>query len=133
MDDEKILHLTLKKKFFDLILNGVKKEEYRTVNPYWFVRFIDNKHEFNLKEFDIKDFDDEFSLSTLQSLFEYKKFDYIEFYNGGSPSLKYPNFSIEFKGFSIGPAVPEWSDNWPGKVFILKLGEIIQKDVKQNC
>jgi aminoglycoside phosphotransferase (APT) family kinase protein len=31
----KILHLTLKKKWFDKILSGEKKEEYREIKPYW--------------------------------------------------------------------------------------------------
>lgn len=31
----KILHLTLKKVWFDMIANGVKREEYREVKPYW--------------------------------------------------------------------------------------------------
>ena len=31
----KYLQLTLKKKWFDLILSGEKKEEYREIKPYW--------------------------------------------------------------------------------------------------
>lgn len=31
----KILHLTLKKKWFDMVLSGVKKEEYRKIKPHW--------------------------------------------------------------------------------------------------
>ena len=37
---EKILHLTLKKKWFDMILAGHKWEEYREIKPYWDKRFI---------------------------------------------------------------------------------------------
>lgn len=37
----KILHLTLKKKWFDMILSGIKKEEYREIKPYWNTR-LDN-------------------------------------------------------------------------------------------
>ena len=33
-----ILHLTLKKKWFDLIKSGQKKEEYREMKPYWHKR-----------------------------------------------------------------------------------------------
>ena len=29
------LHLNLKKQWFDMIANGVKKEEYREIKPYW--------------------------------------------------------------------------------------------------
>ena len=31
--------LTLKKQWFDMILNGEKKEEYREIKPYWTKRF----------------------------------------------------------------------------------------------
>lgn len=34
----KILHLTLTKKWFDMILSGEKKEEYREITKYWKVR-----------------------------------------------------------------------------------------------
>lgn len=30
-----ILHLTLKKKWFDMIASGEKTEEYREIKPYW--------------------------------------------------------------------------------------------------
>ena len=36
----KILHLTLKKKWFDMIASGEKKEEYREIKPYWSSRLI---------------------------------------------------------------------------------------------
>lgn len=35
-----ILHLTLKKKWFDMILSGEKKEEYRDIKPYWRKRLL---------------------------------------------------------------------------------------------
>jgi len=34
-------------------------------------------------------------------------------------------FAIE--GIDIGPAKPEWSDNWPGNVFRIKIGERIEE------
>ena len=42
-EDIKILHLNLKKKWFDLIDKGIKKEEYRELKPYWEKRLIDYK------------------------------------------------------------------------------------------
>ena len=36
----KILHLTLKKKWFDLIASGDKKREYRENKPYWQTRLF---------------------------------------------------------------------------------------------
>lgn len=35
---ERTLHLTLKKKWFDMIASGEKKEEYREIKPYWIKR-----------------------------------------------------------------------------------------------
>lgn len=31
----RILHLTLKRKWFDMIRSGEKREEYREIKPYW--------------------------------------------------------------------------------------------------
>jgi hypothetical protein len=36
----KTLHLTLKRRWFDLIASGQKREEYREVKPYWTVRLV---------------------------------------------------------------------------------------------
>jgi hypothetical protein len=36
------LYLTLKKKWFDMILSGAKKDEYRAIKPYWDKRL--NRH-----------------------------------------------------------------------------------------
>ena len=35
MSINKTLHLNLKKKWFNMILLGIKKEEYRSVGKYW--------------------------------------------------------------------------------------------------
>ena len=35
-----ILHLTLKKHWFDLIASGQKTEEYREIKPYWTSRLM---------------------------------------------------------------------------------------------
>ncbi|WP_321532293.1 hypothetical protein [uncultured Desulfuromonas sp.] len=42
----RILHLTLKKKWFDMIASGVKKEEYRDVKPYWNIRLENETFDF---------------------------------------------------------------------------------------
>lgn len=34
-----MLTLPIKKKWFDMILSGEKKEEYREIKPYWITRF----------------------------------------------------------------------------------------------
>jgi hypothetical protein len=111
-----ILYLTIKKKWFDLIKAGIKKEEYRQLNSYWgkrLTKLINFKY-----------------IEGMEALFKadpiiFREFDYIHFFNGGSFSPKYPNFIIECKGIDIGTAITEWSDNLQGKTFRIKLGEII--------
>jgi len=34
------LDLTIKKKWFDMIRSGIKKEEYREIKPYWNKRLL---------------------------------------------------------------------------------------------
>jgi len=41
----RILYLTLKKKWFDLIASGEKTKEFRDIKPYWTIRLLN-------KEFD---------------------------------------------------------------------------------
>ena len=38
-----ILHLTLNRKWFDMIASGKKREEYREIKPYWNKR-LSSKH-----------------------------------------------------------------------------------------
>lgn len=38
--ENQILQLRLKKKWFDMILSGEKKEEYRDIKPFWAVRLM---------------------------------------------------------------------------------------------
>lgn len=40
------LHLTIKKKWFDMILSGKKTEEYRDIKPYWANRFYSKKYHY---------------------------------------------------------------------------------------
>lgn len=46
----RILHLTLKKQWFDMIASGEKKEEYREIKPYWETRLF-GKKEYDAIEF----------------------------------------------------------------------------------
>ena len=41
----KILHMTLHKKWFNLIANGKKSEEYREIKPYWTKIFSRQKYD----------------------------------------------------------------------------------------
>ncbi|MCQ2605407.1 MAG: hypothetical protein MJ204_02800 [Bacteroidales bacterium] len=39
-EEKKVLRLPLKKKWFDMIKSGEKKEEYRDIKPFYNARFI---------------------------------------------------------------------------------------------
>lgn len=54
----KKLTLPLKRKWFDMIKSGEKKEEYREINRYWNSRLIDKKTYLlkQLKQFDEVEF-----------------------------------------------------------------------------
>jgi hypothetical protein len=114
MSEKRILHLTLKKNWFDLIASGVKKEEYREIKPFWAVRL--------LVKYTYKGM---WPLIYNPATFRYKEYDEIHFRNGYGKNA--PLLVVEWKGCDIGPAVPEWSDNWPGNVFRIKLGKILSK------
>ena len=42
---DKILQLTIKKKWFDLIKSGIKTEEYREIKPY-FINRLNKKYKY---------------------------------------------------------------------------------------
>ena len=48
-----MLTLPIKKKWFDMILSGEKKEEYREIKPYWTKRFSKYLPAMILTDFDI--------------------------------------------------------------------------------
>jgi hypothetical protein len=81
-----------------MIASGEKKEEYREIKPYWAKRFL--------------------SHDTLLN-----PYFYVLFRNGYSKNA--PEILVECKRIDVGLAKPEWSDNWKGQVFIIKLGDII--------
>lgn len=135
----KVLHLTVTKKWFDMIASGEKKEEYREIKPFYNSRLLEVIAPLSLPMFTIhyKELNDMFWYSHgfkgtrangLNFLFEsgclrWKEYDFVVLRNGYGRNA--PTIKVECNGFEIGPAKPEWSDNWKGEVFIIKLGNIV--------
>jgi hypothetical protein len=126
----KVLHLTLKKKWFDMILSGEKKEEYRDIKLFWCNRFFKPDTSINYEDYYPDEMVEEFKRFPLDFNINLKffsavpvKFNIIQFRNGYSKTAR--TITVEFKGIEIGNAKPEWSDNWQGNVFIIKLGKIL--------
>ena len=129
----KTLHLTLKKGWFDMILSGEKKEEYREIKPYWVRRLIWIHQEMEFQVFDefVNDIKNQLglkqrhgSMDELLKYFisEFACFNKIIFRNGYSKNS--PTIEIEFKGIEIGVGMYVLgAPNYP--VFIIKLGKIL--------
>jgi hypothetical protein len=122
----KILHLTLKKKWFDMIASGIKKEEYREVKPYWIQRLT--WHEFHALPADwLTNFEPKYVPFR-------KDFDVVEFKNGYGKNA--PSIHVECKGICINmpsPFHPEWIDDTIDEFrnyFIISLGDIIQPEIE---
>lgn len=101
----KVLHLTLKKKWFDMILSGEKKEEYREIKDYWLKRLTD------------------FFETITPMTPNFKHFDVIRFRNGYANNA--PTIEIECLGMFYGICRTEWSDNAQGTHIVIKLGNIL--------
>jgi len=98
-----------------MIASGEKKEEYREIKPYWIHRLT--WHGFhNCSIYDLLHFE-------IYSDVYRHDFDAVCFTNGYAKNA--PSFTIELKEIFIGTAKPEWSDNWQGEIFVIKLGDII--------
>jgi hypothetical protein len=111
----KILHLTLKKKWFDMIDSGKKKEEYREIKPYWVSRLV---YSFN-PEKEERDYTFYWK-GMLFSMDEPVHYDAIQFKNGYSKDA--PTILIECKGIENGYSNPKWADSYVPS-FVIKLGK----------
>lgn len=106
----RILTLHLKRKWFDLIKSGEKKEEYREQSTYWITRLTtcDEKFLDNLWD-SVCAYPNATELFNreLKSLFRLKQFDRIRFVLGYA---KTNERILEFKNpkIRIGTGRPEW-------------------------
>ena len=128
-----ILHLTLKKKWFDMILSGEKTEEYREIKPYWIKRLLEYRgvYSYPIMSPIIKSCLSEKSFEWLAYIGMYPKFykgDEIVFTNGYGKDK--PTIKVWIKGFSIKEGKQEWGAEPNKKYFTFHLGGIVSKS---NC
>ena len=103
MTTSKTLCLTVHKKWFDMIVSGEKKEEYRSLSPHWASRLCKLQH-FQY----IEGMED--CLSDKFSPVIFKQYDIVYFFNGGYFSEKLPFCRVKLEGISIGLPKPEWTE-----------------------
>ena len=113
----KILHLPLKKQWYEMIESGVKTEEYREIKPYWEKRLIDYK-----------------SVSADYDRISFRRFvlgkwtDVCKEYPKGYTHVKFScgytkrTMMFELENIRMGKGRPEWGAP-EEEVFIIKLGE----------
>lgn len=125
----KTLHLVLVQKWFDMILSGEKKEEYREIKHHWCKRLIEgycgcggdkscNKGSF--PEYAIDGFKNE------KYHINFKNFDTITFRNGYSKEAR--RFEIELMNIDINTGNEVWGAEKDTKYFVLHLGKILNKE-----
>ena len=99
-----MLILPIKKKWFDMILSGEKKEEYREIKPYYTTRFLNSGH--LIQMVDVLHPEKEPKIVNNGS-------NWVIFRNG------YSNDSLSFKALVsviAGKGNPEWGAE-PGKEY----------------
>ena len=132
--NQRILHLVLKRKWWDDIESSVKPEEYRDI-LFWCVRLLNVDREGyghfqkackgdfeDLKRQSgdsIKEFIRLLKQAIADGIFEFRDYDAVCFHRG------YTNVTMlyEFKGTSIGYGNPAWGAPTDREVFIIKLGK----------
>lgn len=116
----KTLKLVLKRKWFDMIASGEKKEEYRDLTKYWAKRILkDYPIDWRFRMticIEVRDF----------SMFEGKMFggwDMVTFYLGYAKDR--PSMTFKIDSITIGGGKPEWgAESWK-EYFVIKLGNRI--------
>jgi len=115
LKEDKTLFLILKRKWFDMILSGIKKEEYRELTPYWYNRLMYGEHR------------ERNSFASYIHYTEFKKFDTVTFQLGYQKDA--PRIVCEYLNTSIGYGKIEWGAT--NECFIISLGKILEtKNIK---
>lgn len=106
------LTLPLKKKWFDMIKSGEKKEEYRDTNYYWVARLLKNARNPISGNFESPD--------GRTFVKEFKRFDTLVF-TLGYPKADDTERRLVFKNPSIriGEGKPEWGAEAGKQYFVI--------------
>ncbi len=115
---DNILHLNLKKKWFDMIFSGEKPEEYREIKKHWINILIEKDFSWDCKNLQ----DIEKHYSACPNAF-FKKYKTIIFSNGYAKNR--PQFTIELKSIDINYGFAKLGAEHRVVYFVLNLGKII--------
>jgi hypothetical protein len=125
---QRILRLTIKKKWFNMIKEGVKVEEYREIKPYWFMRLIFHPEKvMHYHGIISKGKINQYCVNRIihNSFISYGfiPFDLVEFKNGYS--VNSPKILVECKGIKVGFGNTQWGAEPNERYFTIKLGAVL--------
>lgn len=126
--DNKTLHLVLKRKWWDMIASGEKKEEYRDANHYWAIRLLNRQYRLylhNIARYYPNDFIDSLYFVLTQNNLAFRSYENVCF------QLGYTNKTMTFKITSMNVMYGEvCRQDWgvePNKYyFVIKFGERVE-------
>jgi hypothetical protein len=100
----KTLHLTIRRKPFDMIASGEKLEEYREIKYYWYRRLLNSS-----------------TVVDGKTVYDFKRFDRTEMRNGYG--IEAPTLTKKITGIRVGKPKVEWADGMDcsNDVFIIDL------------
>ena len=104
-----ILHLNLKRKWYKMIADGIKKEEYREIKEYW-----------------SRIFESSASAIKIKGKFYHPSDVVIRFSNGYSKDRE--QMDIWLKSISIRWGMPEWGAVPNRQYYVLVLGHSVRRD-----
>ena len=118
----KTLTLSLKRKWFDLIKAGIKKEEYRNIKPHYISRFFDRREMLDcMGLYSAAAFEEK---QLPKPMMFVKHFDRLVF-TLGYPKAGDTERMLVFKNpkIRIGTGKPEWGAEPGKKYFVITLEE----------
>ena len=136
------LQLNLIKHWFDLTLQGVKKEEYRDITPYWAKRLLCMENGDSLTKCYSKETIEcicislrrwkDLDYNSIEDVLEkfhirFKEYKDTDFRNGYKSLDKVRRFIIENKCVTAGIGKEEWGFVGDKPMFIIQHGEIIEQ------
>ena len=121
----KTLHLVLKRKWWDMIASGEKKEEYRDVNHYWAIRLLDRQYRWYSQNIDYpNDFIDWLCFRLAHNDIAFRSYENVCFHLGYTNNTM--TFEITSMNVMYGDVCKQdWGAEPNRYYFVIKLGERI--------
>ena len=121
------LQLVLKKKWFDMIADGIKHEEYREIKPFWMKRLYymlacdaDGGYDrLTMTEGEARNVIEHLEEDLHYGNIEPRPFDGVMFYLGYAKDR--PKMYVPIERITIGTGNPEWGAEPGKKYFVIKL------------